>query len=390
MAVGDFRSRLVTGGDDALGRLGIALAALGDSFERQTAELRALSDVAARISAGLTVDDVLNHVYESFHVLIPYDRLGCALIENGEAARAIWARSRSGAPQLDKGYSWPLGGSSLADIVKTGRPRILNDLRRYLRDHPDSDSTRRIVADGIRSSLTCPLVADGRPVGFLFFSSMAPGTYTEAHTAVYEKIAAQISFVVEKSRTHDELVATQRRLEEANAALAEAAYTDALTGVPSRRYFDLVLDREWKRATRYLEPLSVILIDVDHFKAFNDTYGHPAGDRCLRDVAQAIETCAKRGLDVVARLGGEEFVALLPRTGPEDALGLAERIRGRVASLAIPNERSSVGPNVTISLGVAGGLADPHRSAAELVKAADEALYRAKGSGRDRACAAAW
>lgn len=360
-------------------------------YARRNSELQAMLAVLARVNAGVTLDEVLNHLYESFQVLIPYDRMGCALIdaESGNVT-SIWARSRAAELRMGPGHSAPLAGSSLAEIVASGRPRILNDLRQYLEDHPASGSTRLIVAEGIRSSLTCPLVAVGRAIGFLFFSSNEPGTYTGAHTAVYQEIASLVSLLVEKSRTHDELLETKERLVTANAALAHAAYFDALTGAPGRRYFDLLFEREWKLAARHGEILSVLVIDIDHFKQYNDTYGHPGGDRCLQQVAQSLLGGVKRGTDVVARIGGEEFAALLPRTAAPQAISVAEHLRRGVESLAIPHAGSPVAPHVTISVGVAGCVPprEDRDDPGALIRAADAALYRSKQAGRNRVSAA--
>ena len=354
--------------------------------ERRISQLEAILAIASRINAGNTLEEVLDHIYEGFRRLIPYDRLGCALIDaRSGRVQAIWARSRAERHELDRGYSATLAGSSLARIAATGRPRILNDLQKYATKHPASDATRRVVADGVRSSLTCPLIANGKAIGFLFFSSNKAATYTAEHTDAYQEIAALVSLVVERSRAHEELVETQGRLVAANRVLARAAYFDPLTGAPGRRYFDLLFEREWKRAMRHAEPLAVITIDVDHFKPYNDLYGHPAGDECLRQVAKALLSGARRGTDLVARVGGEEFAALLPATRPTEALALAGRLRKRVASLRIPHEGSPVAPHVTVSLGVASTVPRRDDDAKQLLRWADAALYRAKEAGRDRA-----
>jgi len=353
---------------------------------RRVSELEAILAISVRINAGFTTEQVLNHVYEGFRHLLPYDRLGCAVIDARSGwVRSLWVRSGAKGLALTAGYSAPLAGSGLADIIATGRPRILNDLEEHLRRHPGSESTRRIVADGVRSSLTCPLIANAKPIGFLFFSSCRPATYTAAHTAAYQEIAALISLVLERSLAYDELRQTKKRLEAANGVLARAAFFDALTGAPGRRYFDLLLQREWARAARYGEPLSVIMLDVDHFKGYNDTYGHPAGDECLRRVAESLLGGAQRAADVVARIGGEEFAAVLPRTPPAEALAVAERLRQGVEALDIRHEASRVAPHVTVSLGVTGGVPQRDGNAREFLRFADAALYRAKQGGRNRA-----
>lgn len=360
------------------------MSAISTTYDERE-ELRSFLEIIRKINRGQSLDEVLSYIYDAFKAVIPYDRLGCALLEKASGiVRTLWARSEWPLLEIRPGFWAPLQGSSLERILDTGEPRILNDLERYLADHPGSESTRKIVREGIRSSLTCPLIADGAPIGFLFFSSRSSGTYREAHAAAYTRIAAHVSVIVEKSRIHAEMLEARRLLTEANRALEQAANVDALTRLPNRRLFDLVYEREWSRAVRLLEPLAVIAADIDCFKQYNDRYGHQAGDECLRRVAAALATAAQRGTDLVARWGGEEFMAVLPRTGADEAAALAESMRAGVESLAIPNVDSEVAPVVTLSLGVAGSLPERGGTAEELLARADAALYRAKRAGRNR------
>lgn len=166
--------------------------------------------------------------------------------------------------------------------------------------------------------------------------------------------------------------------------LEKLASLDGLTNIPNRRKFDEVIENEWKRALRYNFPLSVIMIDVDKFKQFNDHYGHAAGDNCLQDVSKALNQCLKRPYDFMARYGGEEFVVILPDVGLEGAVKVGNCMKDAVEALAIPHEVSEVIDHVTVSL----GLATTHPSAPEgnwndVVAAADKKLYEAKAAGRN-------
>jgi diguanylate cyclase (GGDEF)-like protein/PAS domain S-box-containing protein len=169
--------------------------------------------------------------------------------------------------------------------------------------------------------------------------------------------------------------------------LAQMAFVDGLTGIQNRRSFDLSLEKEWKRAARSGQPLSVILLDVDHFKIYNDTYGHLTGDDCLRSIAAAVQICVRRPDDVVARFGGEELAVLLPGTTPDGAEEVAHRLCAGVVDLGIPHAGNDGRGIVTMSGGVStavvssnGRVCMPHG----LLKAADAALYKAKNLGRNQ------
>jgi diguanylate cyclase (GGDEF)-like protein len=173
-------------------------------------------------------------------------------------------------------------------------------------------------------------------------------------------------------------------LAEANQRLERLSVTDGLTGLANRRHFDAQLATEWQRAVRQGAPLVVMMIDVDYFKRFNDQYGHPQGDECLRAVAGALSAVLKRPGDLLARYGGEEFVALLPNTALPVAGRLAEDFRTAMANLGIPHEASTVAWHVTISVGVAGMVPFPGADPAVLLAEADQALYQAKAAGRNQ------
>lgn len=166
--------------------------------------------------------------------------------------------------------------------------------------------------------------------------------------------------------------------------LERLATCDGLTGVANRRSFDTAINTECRRVSREARSLSLLMIDVDFFKRYNDAYGHLAGDECLRQVAESMRCVTQRASDTVARYGGEEFAILLPATEPDGAAIVADRIREAVEALKLPHARSEVGSFVTVSIGVASVAASQSRPPANLIAAADAALYQAKREGRNR------
>ncbi|MEQ1505724.1 MAG: diguanylate cyclase [Myxococcota bacterium] len=167
-------------------------------------------------------------------------------------------------------------------------------------------------------------------------------------------------------------------------ALRTVAGTDGLTQLANRRVIDDALEREWRSARRSGQPLSLIMVDVDYFKNYNDAYGHPAGDECLRTIARLLRDSARRPRDLVGRYGGEEFVVLMPDTPESGARHVGAELRATIAAAAIPHCASGVAPHVTISVGVASAVSSDAIDARGLVEAADKALYTAKQLGRDR------
>ncbi|APW39219.1 hypothetical protein RD110_20025 [Rhodoferax koreense] len=200
---------------------------------------------------------------------------------------------------------------------------------------------------------------------------------------IYE-IRTPQGYVVAAGMEVTEMVHQRQALEAANERLAMLSVTDGLTGIANRRHFDETLAAEWLREARHQEPLALLIIDIDHFKGYNDHYGHLAGDECLRRVAQVLQSCLRRSGEVVARYGGEEFALLMPATSNDEARFMAQRCMEQLALADIPHAASATAPQLTLSIGVASAVPDPAFKPEALVDAADAALYRAKNSGRNR------
>jgi diguanylate cyclase (GGDEF)-like protein len=379
---GEFDAEIPIGAPDEMSELGEALRDLARALKTQSEQSAMLARITQRINEGLVIDEVLDQVYENFFSLIPYDRIGLGLLEEGKSlVRAAWARSEAAEIKLKLGYSAGLAGSSLERIIQTGQPRIINDLEAYLEQHPRSESTQMIVDEGMRSSLTCPLVVRGQPVGFLFFSSVKKNTYRDFHQSLFQQIAGQLAVILEKSRIHQDLLETTVELRQARDALEYAATRDSLTRLWNRRSILDLLRREMARALREKRSLSAVMIDIDKFKMINDRVGHLAGDEVLREVTRRISGTL-RTADILGRIGGEEFLAILFPSDRTTAVDVMERARRECESGPVVTDTGSF--DVTISLGAAVATSLEGVDSTTILKAADRALYRAKNGGRNR------
>jgi diguanylate cyclase (GGDEF)-like protein len=382
MQRGQFRVEVPADGADELGRLGRALQSLAESLEVRFDEIARLARITERINAGLVLEDILGELYQTFRAVIPYDRIGLALLEeDDQIVRARWARSEAAEIKLGPGYAAKLPGTSLEGIIQSGEPRILNDLEAHLEDNPSSESTRLIVAEGLRSSLTCPLVALGKPIGFLFFSSCEKNAYREIHQGYFMQLANQVSIVLERSRLYEETLDLNRRLRATQRTLQHEASHDALTGLWNRRAVLQLLERELAWASREGLPLTVIMLDLDLFKLVNDEHGHLVGDEVLREVARRL-TASLRSFEFFGRLGGEEFLAILSPGDQATAELVMER--ARLACAERPFTTAAGELPITVSLGavIVGEAAGVMLT--DVLGAADRALYAAKAGGRNR------
>jgi diguanylate cyclase (GGDEF)-like protein len=246
----------------------------------------------------------------------------------------------------------------------------------------------------VRSAATpYPILALG-PLAFRFLSEgTVPHAIVGTLALVYVALLLRISQTMYEAsaktlRAGLENQALVALLSDKTLQLEEMVRVDGLTGIANRVRFDEALQREWRRAHRVRGPVAVLMIDVDHFKRFNDHYGHAEGDECLKAVARALEDNVRgEATDVLARYGGEEFAAVLGDTDLEAAREIAERLRAEVEALGIPHADSPVTAHVTISIGVASRQPSDPDSAVALVQSADHKLYRAKEAGRNQVVA---
>ncbi|MBU1004178.1 MAG: PleD family two-component system response regulator [Proteobacteria bacterium] len=229
---------------------------------------------------------------------------------------------------------------------------------------------RRLKSDASTASI---------PVIFITSMSEVEDETRGLELGAVDYITKPFSIPIVKARVRSHVELKRQR-----DILRDLSTLDGLTGIPNRRRFDEFFNLEWLRGRRSQTQISMVMADIDHFKAYNDNYGHAEGDECLRKVARAMKDCIKRPSDLLARYGGEEFAVILPETESQGAQHLAEALRAAVDSLNIPHAHSPVADHVTISVGVAtltpGALKEPEF----LIKKADAMLYKAKNNGRNQ------
>ncbi|MEA5553664.1 sensor domain-containing diguanylate cyclase [Anabaena cylindrica UHCC 0172] len=247
----------------------------------------------------------------------------------------------------------------------------------------------------IKAQIIFPLTKGDELWGLLcVHQCSAARSWTDVEVQFIKQLATQFSVALQHSELLEstkiqaqKLADINQSLEKANSSLEQLSNIDSLTKIANRRRFDEYLAIEWQRHLREQQFMTLILIDIDYFKRYNDYYGHQGGDECLIQVAQAIALIPQRSIDLVARYGGEEFAAILPNTNIEGGLIIAEVIKNAIASLAITHPKSEVSNYVTLSLGVASMIPNLETTPESLIAYADEALYTAKREGRNRAIA---
>jgi len=264
----------------------------------------------------------------------------------------------------------------------------------YLREHPDLILMDVVmpVMDGYQAAIKIRAIDnDWVPIIFLSTRTEPKDVATGIKAGGDDYLTKPVDETILKAKLiamqriatmRHKLIEVSRDLERANNVLQRLAEVDGLTGLANRRLLDRHLGREIARCTRTLSPLSVIMADLDYFKAYNDDYGHIAGDNCLKKVADALRRSISRSNDLACRYGGEEFCIVLPDTDREGAAHVAELLRDTIEKLKIPHIKN--GGTVSLSLGTSTTLPDKNCSAEELLESADRALYEAKQTGRNR------
>jgi len=347
-----------------------------ERLRNQIKRAQLLAKVSQEISRLQNLKRILQQVVREVRLFLGVDRLVIIDLKDKMAGEVTYEDHSADVESMmgwKLRHTWVVKEKFLAKY-RQGYPIAVNNIHTQQLDETELTFLEYFQ---ISADLTIPLLENTELWGLLAAHHSEPREWQPEDRRLLETLGTQISTAIQRDRLHQHLT-------QANEKLRRYAYLDGLTQVANRRRFEQFLSDEWRRLMREQLPLALIMADIDHFKAYNDIYGHQAGDECLRRVAGTLRSAIHRPADMVARYGGEEFVLVLPNTDIEGAEIVAEKIRTQVRSQKIPHRGSTSDRIVTISLGVAVIYPHPLKSPDRLIKAADQALYQAKHEGRDR------
>ena len=391
MELGAFHEKLpllTTVADQIAGA--IASAQLYDEVRRRVRLMEMMSEVSRTALEADDLEELLQRIVHYIHQHFPLEIVAIVMYdeERDEFVRTVNVGMLPPAPT-----PWPVALGVIGRCIRTGLTQIVADVH--------SDPQYITVNERVTSEAVIPIRFQSKILGVLNLESTSPDVFVPATVLAFEAFADQVAGAIHIASVNARLEVTSTQLEQKTHALEQAnehlaaaieslhriSTQDGLTGISNRRHFDETLALEWRRAARSRSPLSLLMLDIDYFKAFNDAAGHQAGDDCLRRVAQALGENLHRAADLVSRYGGEEFAILLPETDADAARALAESLREYIESLDIPHPASPLG-HVTVSIGLT--CVTPPRdgtNVGDFIRAADGALYDAKRSGRNRVVA---
>lgn len=338
-------------------------AKLFDETKKSLLEHQVLYQIGLLLTSAEKIDEVLNVIVQS-GIRIVGTPAGSLALYDEENQEFYLAVSVGFAPAFSRISRWKLRlGGLTSRIINQRVPLVIPDASL----NPAFDNPV-MIKEGIKSLVAVPLIAVNRIVGILYVDDFVPREFTSTEVAILSLLANQATIAIMRAQ----LLEQTKKL----------AITDGLTEVFNHRYFQERMDEEIKRAERYHHPLSLIVLDIDYFKKYNDTYGHPRGDIVLKGIARIL-TDVTREVDIVARYGGEEFVIILPETERSDAMAVARKIRKGVENYPFPSEESQPHGRITVSLGVATYPYDA-ASKEDLISRTDKAMYLAKAAGRNK------
>ncbi len=335
------------------------LIAAQEEIRERLVEIESLKDLLTAINKSLDFNETLNKIIEHLHRIIPFDRATVQALQ-GNFLAVIGSYGYTEA--LTQDLRFPVTGidNPSARAIASRRPIICNDV--------EHDFEGFVQVEGsiqVKSWLGIPLVYEGRAMGLLALDSAERGFYTNQHVRIASNVAEHIAMALEHAKQH--------------TIIKEEARTDKLTGVANRYGLETMGQDLFGKAYKEDQPMGILMLDIDHFKIVNDTYGHSFGDQVLRSMATGISQCLRVN-DYLVRYGGEEFVVLLPDTTTREALVVAERLRKKIPLIDVDGSHACP----TVSIGVFSGVPGPQDILHEFIRRADLALYDAKEAGRNR------
>lgn len=344
-------------------------------MQQKAARERIVSQVAQKIRQSLKLEDILNTTVTEVRHLLNTDRVFLYQFDENWSGQVVVESVAT--PQLSILGEWidePCFRERYVKYYRQGRVKAIEDITQAGLAPCHLELLQHYQ---VKSNLVLPVVYQAKLWGLLIAHECRQSRCWQSHEiTLLSQIATQAAIAIHQGELYDQLT-------QANLRLQKLSAIDGLTQVANRRQFDLYLTQEWRRLMRSRDSLSLILCDIDYFKAYNDTYGHLSGDSCLQQVAQAIQVAINRPADLVARYGGEEFAIILPQTSLIGALHLAQTIQQNVRELALLHN-TSPHHRVTLSLGVASFIPNATLTTEVLICQADQALYQSKAEGRDR------
>ncbi|CZF77745.1 Phytochrome-like protein cph2 [Grimontia celer] len=353
-------------------------------------QLHILHKISLRLWHAHSLDNMLHTaVYECIHAL-DFDRMAIFLLNSHTGLlRGTYGTDINGTVTNEQWYC--------TAIHEHYHAKTTLDKRRHITINEGCELYHDNKVVGTGWNATISLWDGDEPIGWIACDNLLSGTPLKSyHSELLKLLGVTMSQHLIQRRAQDDLKALNlslehrvaertAQLEEANKRLNQISREDSLTQVPNRRMLDERLEEEWRRALRYQTPLSILIVDIDHFKQYNDKYGHALGDQCLTQVAEALSQVERRAGALLARFGGEEFVFLLPGSNRENAISVANRALEAVRKLEIPHGDSPVAPIVTISAGGKTTIPEKPNNQQQLFIDADVALYEAKNAGKNQA-----
>lgn len=368
----------------------IAAARLNQELRRRVELLGMMSNLLRSAVEAGNLDEALDRIVVFVHRRFHLELCAVLLVDTSQGRLMLKAEAGKSILNGESVPEWPARLGINGRAFRTGAAQYVPDVRvdpDYIMGNPD------VICEYV-----LPIRFEDRLLGLIDMESASAESFTEENRVMLDALAAQVAGAIHLASANQHLSEVNRQvaeksaaLELANAQLREAnntlqrlSHIDGLTGVGNRRRFDQGLRSQWRRARRHSHELSLLLIDVDDFKAYNDGYGHLAGDDCLKRIAGALNGALKHPGGLIARYGGEEFAVLLPQAGASRALRCAEQLHDAVAALDLPHRFARASQCISASIGVATLTPEMRIKPSDFIRSADRALYVAKAEGRNR------